>query len=259
MASFGRTKLMAVAIKRFLTQLQRHAPDAYDALPEGLRQRYEPSQARLFADAKDPDARARCRQQAAEDLHFVIDRFADRGDLTNRSTYKALITIFAQQCAWTGDKVVVKAKTGGDCMQNPSDPDATYDAHKGPGYQVQIAETCVPENEVQLITAALPQTACVSDAQAVTPMLDQLEEAGRFPEELLADTLDTGDENVAGRRGAGRGPDRSGPGPCAGVRARDTDGRRLRPGRADGHDRRLPRGPPAAVVFARRGDVDNAC
>ena len=58
----------------------------------------------------------------------------------------------------------MKAKTGGDCMQNPSDPDATYDGHKGPGYQVQIAETCGPENEVQLITAALPQTACEPDA-----------------------------------------------------------------------------------------------
>ena len=40
MASFGRTKLMAVAIKRFLTQLKRHDPDAYAALPEDLRQRY---------------------------------------------------------------------------------------------------------------------------------------------------------------------------------------------------------------------------
>ena len=42
MASFGRTKLMAEAIKRFLTQLKRHDPDAYAALPEDLRQRYEP-------------------------------------------------------------------------------------------------------------------------------------------------------------------------------------------------------------------------
>ena len=25
-------------------------------------------------------------------------------------------------------------------MQNPSDPDATYDGHKGPGYQTQLAE-----------------------------------------------------------------------------------------------------------------------
>ena len=174
MASFGRTKLMAVAIKRFLTQVKRHDPDAYAALPEDLRRRYEPRQARLFADAKDAEARARCRQQAAEDLRFIIDRFADRPDLANRSTYKALVTIFDQQCEVSGDKVVVKAKTGGDCVQNPSDLDATYDGHKGPGYQVQIAETCVPSNEVQLITAALPQTACEPDAAAVVPMLDQL-------------------------------------------------------------------------------------
>ena len=78
MASFGRTKLMAVAIKRFLTQLKRHDPDAYAALPDDFRQRYAPAQSRLFADAKDAEARARCRQQAAEDLHFLIDRFADR-------------------------------------------------------------------------------------------------------------------------------------------------------------------------------------
>ncbi len=138
MATFGRTKLMAVAIKRFLTQLQRHDPDAYAALPEDLRQRYAPAQSRLFADAKDAEARARCRQQAAEDLHFLITRFADRPDHTSRSTYKALITIFDQQCELSGEKIVVKTKTGGDCVQNPSDLDATYSGHKGPGYQVQF-------------------------------------------------------------------------------------------------------------------------
>ncbi len=258
MASFGRTKLMAVAIKRFLTQLKRHDLDAYAALPEDLRRRDEPAQARLFADAKDTEARARCRQQAAEDLCFVIDRFAARGDLANRSTSKALITIFDQQCELSGGKIVVKAQTGGDCVQNPSDPDATYDGKKGPGYQVQIAETCVPDNDVQLLTAALPQTACASDAQAVTPMLDQLENAGRLPDELLADTLYTGDENV--QAAAARGVDLVGPVPglCAGGRPRDADGRRLRPRRADWHNRRLPRGPPADVVCARHGDGDDA-
>ena len=48
MATFGRTKLMAIAIKRFLTQLQRHDSDAYATLPEELRQRYAPPQARLL-------------------------------------------------------------------------------------------------------------------------------------------------------------------------------------------------------------------
>jgi hypothetical protein len=120
-------------------------------------------------------------------------------------------TIFGQQCELSGDKVVVKAKTGGDCVQNPSDLDATYDGHKGVGYQIQLAETCVPDNEVQLITAALPQTACEPDAEAVVPMLDQLEHAGRLPEELLADTLYTSDENVAAA--ASRGIDLIGPVP----------------------------------------------
>ena len=99
----------------------------------------------------------------------------------------------------------MKTKTGGDCVPNPSDPDATSDGHEGPGYQVQLAETCVPGNDVQLITAALPQTACVSDAQAVVPMLDQLEQGTRRPEELVVDTVYASDENVPAE--AARGVD----------------------------------------------------
>ena len=150
----------------------------------------------MFAGAKDAEARQRSRQQAAEDLLWIIEHFADCPDMTGRSSYKALVTIFSQQCEVSDGKVVVKAKTGGDCVQNPSDPDASYDAHKGQGYQVQIAETCSPENEVQLITGALPQTAAEPDGAAVVPMLDQLEESELLPEEMLADTLYCGDENV---------------------------------------------------------------
>ena len=109
--------------------------------------------------------------------------------MTGRSTDKALVTIFSQQCEVMRRRSLVKAKTGGDCMQNPSDPTATYDAHKGQAFQVQIAETCSPENEVQLITGALPQSAAEPDGGAVLPMLDQLDrvevvargDAGRRP------------------------------------------------------------------------------
>ena len=209
MATFGRTKLMAVAIKRFLTQLRRHAPEEYAALPEDFRRRYQPPESQLFAAAKDAEARQRSRQQAAEDLLGMIERFADRPALTGRSTYKAMVTIFGQQCEVSGDAVVVKAKTGGDRIQNPSDPEATYDAHKGPGYQVQIAETCHPQNDVQLITAALPQTACEPDVAAVVPMLDQLEGSDLLPEEMVADTPYCSDENV--QAAAGRDVDLVGP------------------------------------------------
>jgi len=148
MASFSRTKLMAVAIKRFLTQVRRHAPKLYAALPEEFHRRYEPSEAQLFSAAKDTEARQRSQQQVAEDLLWIIERFANCADMTDRSTYKALVTIFNQQCEVSEGKVVVKAKTGGDCMQNPSAPTATCNAHKGQGYQAQMAETCSPENEV---------------------------------------------------------------------------------------------------------------
>ena len=196
MATFGRTKLMAVAIKRFLVQVKRHDPQVYAALPEPLRRRYELAQSQLFGDATDAETRQRSRQQAAEDLLWVIEHFADQPTMTGRQSYKALLTIFSQQCEVIEGKVTVRAKTGGNCMQNPSDLHATYDGHKGPGYQAQIAETCSSENEVQLITAALPQTACEPDEGSVVPMLDQLEKGNLLPEEMLADTLYTNDENV---------------------------------------------------------------
>src|ERR1017187_2854944 len=187
---------MAVAIKRFLAQVQRHAPEQYATLPDEFHRRYEPGESQLFAGAKDAEARQRSRQQAAEDLCWIIEDFADCPDMTGRSSYKDLVTIFSQQCELSEGKVVVKAKTGGECVQNSSDPDATYDGHKGPSYQVQITETCSPENEVQLITGALPQTASEANGAAVMPMLDQLKESELLPEAMLADTLYCGDDNV---------------------------------------------------------------
>jgi hypothetical protein len=62
MACFGRTKLMAIAIKRFLTQLRRHDSESYAALPEDFRGRYRPPESQLFAvAAKDAEARQRAR------------------------------------------------------------------------------------------------------------------------------------------------------------------------------------------------------
>lgn len=88
-------------------------------------------------------------------------------------------------------------------MQNPSDPEASYDGHKGPGYQAQISETCSGENDVQLITGVIVEPAHCCDQDAVEPMLDALEAHGRKPELLVADTGYGSDANVANaeRRG----------------------------------------------------------
>jgi hypothetical protein len=187
---------MAVTTKRFLTQLKRHHAAAYDALPEDLRDRYAPAQAKLFADFEGN--RARARQVAAEDLLVLVNRFADEEAVTGRTTYQAMCRVLHEQCIVSEDKTVVevKAATGGDVMQNPSDPDATYDGHKGPGYQVQIAETCGQDNDAQLITAVQVEPAHQSDQNAFEPMLDQLDQQGRKPELVYADMSYGRDENV---------------------------------------------------------------
>jgi hypothetical protein len=196
MASFGRTKLMGVTIKRFLTQLKRHHRAAYDALPDEPRERYAPSQATMFGGFKGE--RNKLRQMVAEDLLFMVNRFADDHAVVARSSYKAMQRILCEQCQVSEDKTVVKikAKPPADALENPSDPDATYDGRKGQGYQAQIAETCGGSNDVQLITAVQPEPAHCSDQDAVLPMLDQLEAHGRKPEVLYADTGYGSDRNV---------------------------------------------------------------
>lgn len=197
MAQFGRTRMMGVTIKRFLTQLKRHDVATYDALPEELRKRYRPSGYLLFGDTKkDAEGRRRLRDQVARDMHDLIERFADDEKHNTRSTFAMVVRVFHEQCEVIEDKIEIREHPGGDVIQNPSDPDATRDGKKGPGYQVQLVETCGEENDVQLITGAIAQTATEHDSGAVEPILDQLEENGLTPEAMLADTAYGSDDNV---------------------------------------------------------------
>lgn len=222
MASFGRTRLMGVAIKRFLTQVIRNNKKDYNSLEESFRNRYAPGVNQLFADTKkDSQSRRLLRQQVAEDMHFIIRYFGSKAEYNGKDTYKAVERIFYEQCHVHEDKVIIKKKTGGNVMQNPSDPDATYDGHKGPGYQVQISETCHPENEVQLITCALPQTAVEPDTPATSEVLDSLEESELLPREMFADTHYCSDENI--QAAAERGVELVGPVQCGGLIDKDVD------------------------------------
>ena len=197
MAHLGRTRLMGVAVKRFLTQVKRHDPTAYADLDETLRRRYAPSTHQLFAETSKKAKGCRLlRQQVAEDMYQLVRQFAEVPAHARRSSFKAMERVFYEQCDVEEERVVVKAKTGNEVMQNPSDPDASYDGHKGPGYQAQLSETCHPDNEQQLIVATVPQTASVSDTASLEPVLEVLEADGVLPEELLADTQYTSDGNV---------------------------------------------------------------
>ena len=201
MAVFGRTRLMAVTIKRFLTQLKRHEPHQHQQLPAELIARYTPAESQMFGRYTG-DRRA-MRQTLAEDLLALVSRFAGERAIVSRSSYKAMARVLAEQCDVKEQAVTVKKAPRGTGLQNPSDPDASYSGHKGSGYSAQIAQTCTEGNAAQLITAAQVNPANESDQAALEPMLDQLARQGRAPEAMYADQNYGRDENVqaAERRG----------------------------------------------------------
>lgn len=196
MAKFGRMKLMATAIRRFLVQVKRHDEGSYNALRKAVRERYEASDSAVFGwKTLDDEGVNQLRQSIAEDLAYLVERYRRNKDHNSRSTYLMLVKVFEQQCDVVDEKVVIKKQTGGDIVCNPSDADATFDGHKGSGYQVQLSETCSPDNDVQLIVSAIPETAVKSDSAALPAVIDDLKQHGLLPNHMLADTAYGSDDN----------------------------------------------------------------
>jgi hypothetical protein len=218
MARLTRSNLMAVAVKRFLTQVLRHDPAAHAALPEELLQRYAPAEGRIFGYGKakgGTEELVRRIQQTAEDIHYLIEHFASHANLNGRSTWQALTRVFQDHCELKpakgrrGKPVITLKEKATDpegkssrVLQNPSDPGAGYDGHKGPGYQLQLAQS-YGDNEVNLITACLPQSAAESDAASLIPVIESQADHGLQGEQILADTAYGGDQNVEDCRDAG--------------------------------------------------------
>jgi Transposase DDE domain len=202
MANFGRTKLLAISVKRLLTAIKRHLPERYASLGEDLLQRYEPAPGRLFGEAStSKEGRARAQLQVAQDMHHLIEHFADDAQVRERSTYTSLVRLFSEHCELKDKQVSVRKKAqdsngqSSHTLQNPSDADAGYSGHKGAGYQVQLSETSAKDNPVQLIVACIPQSAGDQDAQALAPVIEQLQGNQMEPTELAADTAYGSDAN----------------------------------------------------------------
>ena len=196
MAKFGRIRLMATAARRFLVQLKRHDEPGYSQIREGVRQRYEATPKAIFGWKKlDDDGVNELRQSVAEDLAYLVETFRHDIFPAARAAYQMMVKVFEQQCEVVGERVAVRKHPGGEIVCNPSDPEATLDGHKGSGYQVQLSETCGDDNEVQLIVAAVPETACQTDSAALAVVIDDLKSSEFKPTELLADTAYGGDEN----------------------------------------------------------------
>lgn len=206
MRHLSRIGLFAQTIKTFLVNLKRHHRARFDGLENALRNRYLSKQGEsVFAMVK-PSESERTLQTLGADLWTLIEGFRTEETVTGMHSYQLLVRLFQEQCrvepteADQAPRVAVKPnkEVPSDSLQNPSDPDASYDGHKGRGYQVQVMETYSrPEDgdQLNLITHVHAEPAHRNDAHALLPVVEQTREKQRGPKEVLADSLYGSDEN----------------------------------------------------------------
>lgn len=207
MRHLGRIRLFAATIRKFLVNLKRHQPGLFGELPETLRERYLAKRAEsAFAMVKPTDS-SRTPEELGKDLFFLIERFRDHTQVATMTFYRLLVRLLSEQCLVTEDPetkaraVTVKPnrEVPSDSLQNPSGPGATYDGHKGKGYQAQVAESYSPEEtdqkQLRLITYIEVEPAHKSDAHALLPYLERVAERDLSPTQVLADSLYGSDHN----------------------------------------------------------------
>ena len=210
MRHLGRVSLMAQTIRKFLVNLKRKDAEQYAALDEEVKERYVSKRAEEVFAMVRPSESERTLQILAQDLSDLIERFGSEKVICAMHSYRLLVRLFCEQCrveseASSGEhKIVVKAngEVPSDSLQNPSDPDATYDGHKGKGYQVQVMESysqggegSEEDSSLNLITYVEAQAAHESDSQAVVGALKKTRQEERVPQQLLADSLYGSDDN----------------------------------------------------------------
>jgi len=199
MALWSRRQLMFNIIRGFLKQVRRHENGIYWSLDPELRGRYERNNGWIFGETSPMKLQKQGKvytseEQLGYDMEKLIEKFSGNELFCNMTSYKNLVRVFSEQFVDADGKAELNPHPGGKSLQNPSDPDAEI-GHKGPGYQVQIAETCSEKNDVQLITTAIPQGASASDMDSLPEVEDKLEKEGLQPKELFADAGFGSDKN----------------------------------------------------------------
>ena len=143
----------------------------------------------VFSMSSD-DAKTKI-QEIAEHLYRIKALFSNHS-VSESEAYRILARLVDEQIDSTdrGEKIKLKdqSELTSSCLQSPYDPDATY-RKKGnqarQGYSVSIAETCDPDNDLQLITDVITEENNVDDSTILEDNFDTI--VGEETEEIIAD------------------------------------------------------------------------
>lgn len=244
MKTLTRLELFINTIEGFLKNLKKERKGAYRKLPEHFKERYMDRKG-YFAYPTSSEAR-RNLEKCALDLCHLVNEFSVSRKIRQWKTYKNMkrllneqveiregesgrVTIWFQEPNKPEESkeesgVALKSpdKIGGDALQNPSDPDATYSGHKGPGYKVDLSETCDKENPFQVIDYVEVKKANESDQNSTDEIHADLKQRGHEPETSYADSGFVSGKNII--KAAEQGIDLVGPVPGRDAEKKESEG-----------------------------------
>ncbi len=206
MRRLGRIGIFTKTIHKFLVNLKRGQKEQFASVPQTIIDKYFAEKALGCFSMVKPSESKKTLASAASDLFDLVQQFKNCPEVTSMHSYKLLERVLKEQCNLnvSGDKTLVEVRKPkeipSDSLQNPSDPDTTYDGHKGQGYQIQIMETFSKDEEVKdetlnLITYVDVEPAHESDANALIPAVESVKDRKHAPKEVLGDSLYGSDEN----------------------------------------------------------------
>jgi Transposase DDE domain/Transposase domain (DUF772) len=205
MRRLGRIGIFSESIRKFLANLKRGLKDQFDTIDVKITDKYLSKDALGCFSRVKPSESKKTLTGVSKDLFDLVQQFKGCPGVSRMYSYQLLERVLKEQCNLTGGKdnpVELKApkEIPSDSLQNPSDPDATYSGHKGQGFQVQLMETfCDNEKEkeqsLNLITHVAVEFAHESDANAIVPAIESVEERDLKPKKVMADSLYGSDDN----------------------------------------------------------------
>jgi hypothetical protein len=213
MRRLGRSGLFTRSNHKFLVNLKRRLPQCFAELEQeqtDLVGRYLAEKALGCFSMVKPAESEKTLALVSQDLYLLVERFHNNQEVASLHSYQLLRRVLHEQCTISDEEslgAIAVAKPSKEVrsasLQNPSDPDAAYNSHKGQGYHLQLMETycdsedpAVKEKTLTLITHVHLEKANEHDSHAVMPALEDAAARDCAPKQLLADSLYGSDDHV---------------------------------------------------------------
>jgi hypothetical protein len=141
----GRICIFSQSIHNFLINLKRQRRGIFETIEKELLDRYLTEKALGCFSLVKPSESEKTLETVSRDLFSLVQCFRENKQVKSMTTFGVLLRVLKDQCDVADQSAEIALKNPkqilSSSLQNPSDPDAGYDAHKGQGYQVQVMET----------------------------------------------------------------------------------------------------------------------